>query len=155
MSAPDISAEAVERLAEDFDTMRCYHNGKGPEAAWYENAAATLRALRAALDAAERERDAYMSSEAEVLAESDALRFTLNNARLSDATGYARGEADGIRKAAEAVKGSMAVKLQLVDPHVQKFHGDDRYRDVRAAYAAAILALLPATDATKETRDAE
>jgi hypothetical protein len=85
MSAPDISREACERLAEDFDTMRSYHKATSPEAAWHENAAATLRALRAALDAAERERNA-------------AIREIGNTAReataAADATGYARGVRD-------------------------------------------------------------
>jgi hypothetical protein len=59
-------------------------------------------------------------------------------AALAEVVRKAKREA--FEEAAQAVEGSTAVTLRLVDPHVQKFHGDDRYRDVRAAYAAAIRA---------------
>jgi hypothetical protein len=114
MSAPvDISAERCGLIA-----------GSVNEATFE-----LILALRAALDAAERERDAYRSSEAEVLAENDALRFTLNNARLDDATGYARGvkDAAGLFENAQS-KSWMGVSIVI-----------------------AILALLP--DATKEAGD--
>lgn len=145
MSAPDISREAVERMAEDFDTMRCYHNGKGPEAAWYENAAVTLRALRDALDAAERERDELRAAKWQVrhtdtantmvqlaLARDEA--FAERDA--ADATGYARG----VRDAADQIKRLSVQRMGCVTR---------TYKDC----SAAILALLPATTETKETRD--
>lgn len=99
MSAPDISAEAVERLA------KCWRHAATNTQdsmirAWYSDTAATLRALRAALDAAERERDAAWQS---------TIHAALNIEAAADATGYAIIE--------------------------------------------AVLALLPATAATKETRD--
>lgn len=145
MSAPvDISAEAVERLALRYSDLRYVAMGHG-------KVAATLRALRAALDAAERERDAYRSSEAEVLAENDALRFTLSNARLNDATGYARGVRDAAAILANNVCDLNRGKLIPVPERIRPM------RDaVRGAYEDAILALLPATTTeTKETRDAE
>ena len=50
MSDVDISAEAVERLARQHDLSRFTMGMRAPE---HDNTAATLRALRAALDAAE------------------------------------------------------------------------------------------------------
>ncbi len=62
MSAPvDISAEAVERLAQQHSDAAdsCEYDGFLGEAKYHRIRTATLRALRAALDAAEREIDHY------------------------------------------------------------------------------------------------
>ncbi len=101
--APDISAEAVEHTAVQADevwadllylmgraSLEGHEVGQSLGVATRQKlaqTAATLRALRAALDAAERQNrmlHAEMKSEC-------ADAFT---------TGYARGQADGIRKAA-------------------------------------------------------
>jgi hypothetical protein len=48
----DTTKEAVERLAEDFDTMRDYHPPGSAERTFHRTTAATLRALLAERDAA-------------------------------------------------------------------------------------------------------
>ncbi len=126
-----------------------------------------LRALRAALDAAERERDearergeadgdvvfsltqdvqALRGQLSDVLAENDALRFTLNNVRLNDATGYARGVRDAAAILANNVCDLNGGKLIAIPERIKPMRDT-----VRGAYEDAILALLP--DATKEKND--
>lgn len=63
----DIGREAVELRAKTI------------ELSWPDDAR-LFRALRAALDAAEAERDRLRAELADVLAENDAARFQLNNA---------------------------------------------------------------------------
>jgi flagellar biosynthesis/type III secretory pathway protein FliH len=141
MSAPDISAEAVERLARALDATGRYTIDQliGMEA---ESAAATLRALRAALDAAERERDeAHKQGYCEGYEDGE---------KAADATGYARG----VRDAADAAK---AERITEATAHAHLIQTDpewvEGYNSGLSDLEAAILALLPATDETKETRD--
>lgn len=143
----DYSREAVERLAHGCD----HFNGN-----WMiENSAeiaATLRALRAALDAAERERDEARSQLSDVLAENDALRFTLNNARLSDATGYARC----VRDAALIAETHRADAEHHMRRAKEDCHSSEEQHQSGRWHASNdieedILALLTATK--KETRD--
>jgi hypothetical protein len=83
----DTSTEAVERLAEAHDRL-AEKGSVGLYPAWHRQRATTLGALRA-------ERDALRAEVANILAENDALRFTLNNANaaLRQAVERARGEA--------------------------------------------------------------
>ena len=144
--APDISAEAVERLAKGFGNP-AYLMPAPLEVA------ATLRALRAALDAAERERDEargkLKGSYEEGLRDAlDPLRLELAR-DAADATGYARGVRDAaglLNRLADEASARMpdGGPFGLVARHVENTRG----------LARDILALLPATDATKETRDA-
>ena len=114
-------------------------------------------ALRAALDAAERERDearrhANEGRQAEADADRDrhAALVTLNQLfkehtdmiaerDAADATGYARGVRDAAGVCQARHKGMAHIR---------------EYAEAQWC-AAAILALLPATDATKEKNDAE
>lgn len=144
MSAPDISAEAVEHTAVQADevwadllylmgraSLEGHEVGQSLGVATRQKLAQTaamLRALRAALDAAERERD-----EADARGDDwhdQASKFR-HERDAADATGYARGvrDAAGLFENAQS-KSWMGVSIVI-----------------------AILALLPATDATKETRD--
>lgn len=83
MSDVDTSAEAVERLvARAQDQSACDPECQGrcqicPEFI-RDQSVATLRALLA-------ERDALRAQASDILAENDALRFTLNNAALATA----------------------------------------------------------------------
>jgi hypothetical protein len=110
MSAPDISREACERLAErlDYDGLQL--------------SSATLRALRAALDAAERERD-------EARDDYETAMVTATNA---DATNYARGVRDA---AAKVLDHWITVNMS--------HNANQRELDARVQINAAILALLP------------
>ncbi len=133
----DISASAVMKLDRDLRTIS-YSAEQG--CAMRENAAATLRALRAALDAAERERD-EARIDCDGLGHHVAILLqqyldAMNARDTADATGYARG----VRDAA----GEDGCRIRC----------DECVREKRRCLReAAILALLP--DATKEKNDAE
>lgn len=139
MSAPDISPEAVEMHVQDMLTMRC------------TAAAATLRALRAALDAAERERDELQSTfrvrwNADMRAikrwqaahpgkeltwpdHADLVVWLLAERDAASATGYARG----VRDAAGVCRQRL----------ISRSYGS--HADAYEYAMNAILALLPAT----------
>jgi len=85
----DTSREAVERLAE-----RLNYDG-------LQLSAATLRALRSELDAAERERDAWKLQSDDWQKRGWELG---KQADAADATGYARGAKDAAAAAHEAWK---------------------------------------------------
>jgi hypothetical protein len=98
MVAADTSAEAVEQLSAEIYAET--NNGNlirwcPPKLA--NDATTTLRALLA-------ERDALRAQASDILAENDALRFTLNNANAALATaraeGYAAGQEDMRERAA-------------------------------------------------------
>lgn len=113
----DISAEALEAM------MLHFGNLPNPDAAM-----ATVRALRAALDAAEQQFREHVERAADDhIAARDA----------ADAAGYARGVREAADKAGCRIRCDECVREKR-----------------RCLREAAILALLPATDATKETRDA-
>lgn len=122
-----------------------------------------ILALRAALDKAEAKVDCCRASNTGYVAENDALRAELDAALRQNrmlcaemrsecadasATGYARGEADGIRKAAGVVQCGCRNKTPFNPDGECACPENCSEEDV-----AAILALLPATDAPKETRD--
>lgn len=149
MSAPDISAEAVERLAalsEEWD--RWEMNAPVPEKWDHALHAATLRALRAALDAAERERD---EARQERDAEAAGLTWFRLEAKAADATGYARGVQDAVG-ALKIIPVTVGGPESHPDRVVAQF-GLEVAEAMRSEATRSILALLPATDATKETRD--
>ena len=117
MSAPDISREGLQRLCAVLT-----HN---PDLR-VRQAVAPILALRAALDAAERERDDKVQMYRMAESENTMLRETLNAA---DATGYARGVQDAAALCLSRAKAN----------HHNGMPNGSMLND-----AAAILALLPA-----------
>ena len=155
----DTADEAVERLAQDFDTMAGFHHPGAEEAIWHGNAAATLRALiaeraanyeiigtsaeaitklRSELDELRQERDAAVA---------DRDRF--HEYWQSSAANYnAMLDADITARAAALEEAAAVLENYVVDLN----HGGrlisppTNHPDVlRGSYAAAIRAL-----ATKE-----
>lgn len=128
----DISAEAVEMLAliREVGAKGWREEGEEAFARIEDETAATLRALRAALDAAQEE--ATRRTREVELTYRVQMRLTAER-DAADATGYARGVRDAANEAHERwVWGAPPEGTE-----------------------GAILALLPAADATKETRNAE
>lgn len=72
------------------------------------------------------------------------LRRMLDRAEAAEAA-LATVRADALREAADAIRGSIKVQLQIVDPHVVRLHAHERYRDVREIYAAAVENLIHTT----------
>jgi hypothetical protein len=140
MSAPvDYSREACEVSVE---LLRLEDTRSSDEIA------DQILALRAALDAAEREQYAAGWKEGRDAMLADADTLLADAKATADATGYARG----VRDAAGVVK------------EVRDWDGSESYCDSckngqanpdKEEVANAILALLLATDATKEKNDAE
>jgi hypothetical protein len=91
MSAPDISREAVERLARVHEGFGWPSDVPTPEGTVTAVTVATLRALRAALDAAQEEAT-RRTREVELTCRVQ-MRLTAER-DAADATGYARGVQD-------------------------------------------------------------
>ena len=123
----DISAEAVERLAANCERVRHTFRLTNREC---DELAATLRALRAALDAAKRERDRWKAARDESERQ---YQQVMSELIAAEDANYARGVRDAANEAHERwVWGAPPEGTE-----------------------GAILALLPATDATKEKNDAK
>ncbi len=144
MSEVDISADAVQRLAEDFDAIKSYHNPDTTEHSFYACAAATLRALRDELSAMQKERDEDQSViavwrrrtlEAETRAEAAEKARDAHFAALPAAW---RAGCD----AAAGVLDGCADDVESVCPQTAK---NDRY------LAATIRALQPPADLAAAT----
>jgi hypothetical protein len=162
--AVDIGREACERLADDLQMVR-WPADQGCK--MREDAAHTLRALRAALDAAERERDEFQASfdlawdadmrgikrwqaahpgkELTWPGRDKLVAWLLSERDAADATGYARG----VRDAANLIN-RIADEADGRAPDGGPFGLVGRYAESARGLAKDVLALLPATDATKE-----
>jgi hypothetical protein len=98
--------EAVERLADRLDRTPL-HTGGGEASDMPEEAAATLRALRAALDAAEQERDAALAAvEAARREEMEAAAKTVEGSERWLPWGAREQLASAIRARGEAKEGT-------------------------------------------------
>jgi hypothetical protein len=155
MTAPDISREACERLAGwhelEARALRM-HNPNSPAmpeiAEVQDETAALILALRAALDAAERERD-EARTDCDGLGHHVAILLqqyldAMNARDAAAATGYARGVQDAAIKAQTWLDAFGSFEPEHVTP--QKW-ANDAVADIHDA----ILALLPKK---KETNDA-
>ncbi len=160
MIAPvDISAEAVADHLRRLSINRMHLNGRldGDHVSaayrFSEQSSDLIRALRAALDAAERERDEARKERSHQQGRADAnARKTAEEQRradAADATGYARGVRDAAGLA-QRLKAQPCISGKCTCwPTCEARKTDASLAEI----AAAILALLPATDAPKETRD--
>lgn len=146
MSAPDISHERCEQVAQHLRDRL------------FGQSAQLVRALRAALDAAERERDEARKERAHQQGRADAnARKTAEEQRradAADATGYARG----LKWAAMIAETNRAHAEHHMRRAKEDCHASEEQHQSGRWHASndiekEILALLPATTETKETRD--
>ncbi len=131
------SVDVIARWAHAVDEYAPFYQIQ----ARIDQAAAMLLRLLDRAEAAERERDEFRSRYETASADwckADTERMTL---RASLAT----ARTDALREAADAIRGSIKVHLQIVDPHVRPMHAHQRFRDVREIYAVAVEALIQPT----------
>jgi regulator of replication initiation timing len=139
----DTSTEAVERLILLHETAIAealvFHTQQAADN--HHLTANTLRALAA-------ERDRLRAEVASILAENDALRFTLNNANAAQRLAVERARGDALEEAARAVEAHRFEREQMmvVEPGRHGFQAIHP-RDAKDYLAAAIRAIAGAPDA--------